>query len=85
VRVLGSPARRTPTVSFVVDGHSPLEVASTLGAQGVCVWHGDYYAAELMRALGRAEHGGAVRAGIVHYTSEDDVRRLLDGLAHLLA
>jgi len=85
VRVLGRPARRTPTVSFTVAGHSPEEVASKLGAQGVCVWHGDYYAAELMRALGRAEHGGAVRAGIVHYTTEDEVRRLLDGLSQLVA
>jgi selenocysteine lyase/cysteine desulfurase len=27
--------------------------------------------------------GGAVRAGIVHYNTEDEVERLLDGLAEL--
>ena len=33
-----------------------------------------------MRAVGLADSGGAVRAGVVGYTSDDDVDRLLGAL-----
>ena len=45
------------------------------------MWHGDYYAVETMKYLGLSD--GAVRAGIVHYNTEDEVDRLLEGLAAL--
>ncbi|GAC1439466.1 MAG: cysteine desulfurase-like protein [Mycobacteriales bacterium] len=80
VTVLGSPARRTPTVGFTVAGQSPAQVASRLGDAGVCVWAGNYYAVELMQALGLEGHGGAVRAGVVCYTTTDEVDRLLGAL-----
>jgi selenocysteine lyase/cysteine desulfurase len=44
------------------------------------VWDGHYYAIEPMRALGLGERG-AVRAGFLHYTSEEEVDRLLEALA----
>jgi len=81
VTVLGRPARRTPTVAFVVGRRSPAEIAGALGANGVCVWSGDYYATELMRALGRADSGGAVRVGLAPYTTADEVDRFLAVLA----
>jgi selenocysteine lyase/cysteine desulfurase len=37
-----------------------------------------------MRALGLDEWMGAVRAGIVHYNTEEEVDRLLGGVAELL-
>jgi cysteine desulfurase family protein (TIGR01976 family) len=72
---------RVPTFCFNVQGRSPESVATSLAERDVAVWHGDYYAVETMRHLGLEE--GAVRAGIVHYTTEDEVDRLLDGLAEL--
>jgi selenocysteine lyase/cysteine desulfurase len=33
--------------------------------------------------LASPKDGGAVRAGLLHYTTEDEVDRLLDGLARL--
>jgi selenocysteine lyase/cysteine desulfurase len=78
VTVVGSPASRTPTVAFTVAGRTPQQVAADLGARGVCVWAGHYYALELMQALGLP--GGAVRAGIACYTTPDDVDRLLEAL-----
>ncbi len=45
------------------------------------MWAGDYYAWEIMQRLGLED--GAVRAGFVHYTSEDEVDRLLAALAAL--
>jgi cysteine desulfurase family protein (TIGR01976 family) len=72
---------RVPTFCFNVPGRSPKEVASSLAEREIAVWHGDYYAVETMKYLGLSD--GAVRAGIVHYNTEDEVDRLLDGLAAL--
>jgi cysteine desulfurase family protein (TIGR01976 family) len=72
---------RVPTFCFNVHGHSPEAVARSLAEREVAVWHGDYYAVETMKHLGLDD--GAVRAGIVHYNTEDEVDRLLDGLAAL--
>ena len=83
IRLYGLPTMsgRVPTFCFNVPGRSPEEVATFLAERDVAVWHGDYYAIETMRYLG-LEHG-AVRAGIVHYNTEDEVDRLLEGLAAL--
>ena len=83
VRILPAPALRTPTLSFVVDGHAPRAVAEWLGERDVSVWHGDYYAYELFRRFGLSD--GAVRASIVLYNDEDDVDRLVRGVAELAA
>jgi cysteine desulfurase family protein (TIGR01976 family) len=80
VSLVGAPSRRTPTVGFTVDGRSPQRVAKDLGDKGICVWAGNYYAVELMRWLGLEESGGAVRAGVVCYTTTDEVDRLLGAL-----
>jgi len=77
VTLVGAPTRRTPTVAFTVAGRTPQQVMADLGEQGVCVWAGDYYALELMRALGLADTGGAVRAGVVCFTTVEEVDRLL--------
>lgn len=80
VTLVGSPARRTPTVAFTVEGRTPIEVSADLGNQGIAVWAGNYYAVELMTALGLEERGGAVRAGVVCYTTAAEVDRLLAAL-----
>ena len=72
---------RVPTFCFNVAGHSPEAVARFLAEREIAVWHGDYYAVETMKHLGLDD--GAVRAGIVHYNTEDEVDRLLEGLAAL--
>jgi len=45
-------AERVPTFAFTLEGHSPREVATELGRRGIAAWDGDYYAYELIRALG---------------------------------
>lgn len=80
VTLLGSPTRRTPTVGFTVDGRTPQQVAKALGDKGICVWAGNYYAVELMRRVGLEDSGGAVRAGVVCYSTTDEVDRLLEAL-----
>jgi len=78
VHLVGDPAERTPTVAFLRKGERPEQTAARLAAAGVAVWAGHYYAIELMGVLGLPE--GAVRAGVVGYTSSDDVDRLLEAL-----
>ena len=77
---VGAPRHRTPTVAFTVAGRTPQQVSAALGEAGVCVWAGNYYAVELMTALGLEQSGGAVRAGVVCYTTDEEVDRLLAAL-----
>jgi len=74
---------RTPTCAFVVDGSTPDEVARRLGEEGVFVWNGDFYATTVCEALGVSDCGGLIRAGIAPYSTDDDVRRLVDGVARI--
>lgn len=83
IELYGSPTMdgRVSTFALNVPGRSPREVAAHLGDRGIFVWHGDYYAVEVMKALGLDE--GAVRVGFVHYNTADEVDRLLDELRRL--
>lgn len=83
VRLYGSPARRTATAYFRVDGYAPRAVAEHLAEVRVNVWDGHNYAWEITGALGIRDSGGAVRAGLVHYNDHSDVERLLQGVADL--
>jgi cysteine desulfurase family protein (TIGR01976 family) len=72
---------RVPTFALNIPGRPPEEVARHLGDRGIFVWHGDYYAIEVMKRLGLPD--GAVRVGIVHYNTAEEVDRLLAELAEL--
>jgi cysteine desulfurase family protein (TIGR01976 family) len=80
VRVHGAPARRTPTVLFSVDGVPGGRVHEQLAERGVNAPAGSFYALEASRWLGLGDTG-AVRAGLAPYTDDEDVDRLLAGLA----
>jgi cysteine desulfurase family protein (TIGR01976 family) len=73
---------RVPTFCFNVPGHSPEEIATTLAQRDIAVWFGNYYSLETMRHLGLTD--GAVRAGVVHYNTENEVDRLLQALADVV-
>jgi len=72
---------RVPTFCFSVHGLSPMEAATRLGDRGLAVWRGNYYAVEVMKRLGLPE--GAVRAGMLHYNTVEEVDRLLAELRAL--
>ena len=73
---------RVPTFCFNLPGRTPEQVATELAARDIAVWHGDYYAVEVMKCLG-LEGTGAVRAGFVHYNTAAEVDRLLAALEEL--
>jgi cysteine desulfurase family protein (TIGR01976 family) len=82
VRRYGRPVRRTPTVLFDVEGRTGAEVHEHLATRGVNAPASSFYALEASRRLGLGDTG-AVRAGLAPYTSDDDVDRLLAGVAEL--
>ncbi|HKR97236.1 MAG TPA: aminotransferase class V-fold PLP-dependent enzyme, partial [Candidatus Angelobacter sp.] len=71
---------RCPTFAMRIDGHTPLELATKLGGRGIFTWDGNYYAINLTERLGVEQSGGFLRIGLVHYNTEEEVDRLLEGL-----
>jgi cysteine desulfurase family protein (TIGR01976 family) len=86
VRLIGKDRApmRAPTVAFTVEGHSSAELAAALGAEGLGVGCGHFYAYRLVEALGVDTADGVVRASFVHYTSPAEVERLIAALDRLL-
>ena len=82
VELYGLPTMegRVATFAFNVDGVATPDAAARLGDAGYAVWHGNYYALEVMKRLGLEEEG-AVRAGIVHYNTPEEVDGLLAAIA----
>jgi cysteine desulfurase family protein (TIGR01976 family) len=72
---------RVPTFAITHETRSPQEAATRLGERGFAVWHGNYYAVEIMNRLGLPD--GAVRVGIAHYNTADEVIRLLEEIDRL--
>jgi selenocysteine lyase/cysteine desulfurase len=52
-----------------------------MGADGLFVWHGHYYAVNAMDRMGFLDTGGLVRIGFVHYNTVSEVDRALESLA----
>ena len=77
----GPPTMADRVSTFALSppgGETPEEAATRLGAAGFAVWHGNNYAVEVFKHLGLPE--GAVRVGIVHTNTADQVERLLAAL-----
>jgi cysteine desulfurase family protein (TIGR01976 family) len=84
LRLYGRPTMegRAPTFALTVPGLTPEQAATRLAERDLAVWWGDYYAVEVMQRLGLPD--GAVRLGIIHYNTPEEVDRLLAGLNELL-
>ncbi|NBZ87851.1 aminotransferase class V-fold PLP-dependent enzyme [Stagnihabitans tardus] len=85
VRLLGPKAAgaRAPTVAVALDrAAEPVSVA--LGAEGIACWAGDFYAVRPLQAMGIDLDKGVLRMSATHYTSAEDVSRLIGALDRLL-
>lgn len=83
VRVYGPPPGqpRTPTVSFTIEGVHPDDIARRLAGKALFASNGDFYALTCIERLGCAD--GVVRIGCAAYTTDDEVRRLLDEVGRI--
>ena len=77
-------ARRVPTVSLTIAGHTPRALAEGLAARGVFAWDGNYYAITLMERLGLEDSGGALRLGLAHYNTAEEVDRIIEALREVV-
>ena len=84
VTVYGPPpgAPRTPTIVFTIAGRASTEAARALAEKGLFLSHGDFYAWTVMQRFG-LEPEGFIRAGCACYTTEEEIDRLLAGVAEL--
>jgi selenocysteine lyase/cysteine desulfurase len=85
LRLLGpaEASRRAPTVAVELD--RPAEpVSEALGRDGIACWAGDFYAVRPLTALGIDLKKGVLRMSAAHYTSADDVARLIAALDRVL-
>jgi cysteine desulfurase family protein (TIGR01976 family) len=85
VRLLG-PKRaqaRAPTVAMVVRERAS-EVAAKLAPMGVMTSGGHFYGVRCLEGQGVDTEHGALRVSFVHYTSSDEVTKLIGALDELL-
>ena len=70
---------RAPTVAVALQGAAEA-VASRLARHGVNCWGGDFYAVRPLEAMGVDLERGVLRMSLTHYTSAEDVERLIKAL-----
>jgi selenocysteine lyase/cysteine desulfurase len=88
VRVIGeetaAAGKRAPTIAFTGTRIKPTELAERCALDQVGIGSDHFYAYRLMQALGIEPDEGVVRISLVHYTSAEDVDRLLNVLDEYL-
>ena len=85
LRLLG-PDRaedRAPTVALALNRPGE-EVAAELAAHGIMAGGGDFYAVRPLSAMGIDPAHGVLRLSFVHYTSRDEIDKLLTALDDIL-
>jgi selenocysteine lyase/cysteine desulfurase len=85
IRMIGKDraAVRAPTVAFSIKGQSSVALAARLSGLGLGVGVGNFYAYRLVEALGYDPDDGVLRASFVHYTSPEEITRLIEAIDHL--
>jgi len=85
LRLLG-PDRaedRAPTVALALN-RPGIEAATELAAHGIMAGGGDFYAVRPLTAMGIDPEHGVLRLSFVHYTSRDEIDKLLTALDDIL-
>ena len=86
VRLIGKGVtkHRAPTVSITVEGRDPAQIAVELASRKIGVGNGNCYAYRIMGALGIPPDEGVLRLSFVHYTSQQELNRLMEALDQIL-
>lgn len=74
---------RAPTVAVALD-RAAEPVAAALAVHGIMAGGGDFYAVRPLQALGVEPGQGVLRLSFVHYTSKEEVDRLIGALDQVL-
>ena len=73
---------RTPTAAFTIRGVASTDAARRLAEQALFLSHGDFYAHTVVERFGLHPEG-LIRAGCACYTTDDEVRRLIQAVERL--
>ena len=86
VRLCGpaDPSRRAPTVAIVPGRRSVGEVAESLLRSGMMVGNGNFYAPRLLEGMGISADPGVLRMSFIHYTTAEEIERLIGALDRAL-
>lgn len=81
VRLLGPgiAAHKSPTVAVALRERGEV-VAGRLAKHGIMAGGGDFYGLRVIKALGEDPDHGVLRLSFVHYTSKDEVDKLIRAL-----
>lgn len=87
-RIIGFPhgddARRVPTISFVIAGRDPAEIASSVDPYKIAIRFGDFHARRLIEYLDLDRNNGVVRVSMTHYNTLAEVDALVTALDDIL-
>ena len=72
---------RVPTFAFRIEGRDTHDIAAHLAAEGINAWSGHFYAVEPVTRYGLRDKGGFVRVGLCHYSTAEEVDRLIEALS----
>ncbi|HIC81955.1 MAG TPA: aminotransferase class V-fold PLP-dependent enzyme, partial [Kiloniellaceae bacterium] len=86
IRVLGptDPAVRAPTVAIHPKNKPAPEVIESLRQHRIAACVSNFYAYRLVQAMGIDPEPGVLRLSFVHYTSQEDIERLIEALDEAL-
>ena len=81
----GAADHRVATFSFRMNNQKSLKIPPLTANEYVGLSNGHFYARRLMEALRISDaNDGVVRASLAHFTSEDDVEKLISVLDRIL-
>jgi cysteine desulfurase family protein (TIGR01976 family) len=86
VKLYAAPdgVRKTPTIAFGVEGHTPEEICLRMLEHGIFIAAGDFYASTLAEKIGIGDSGGFIRAGLAPYNTEDEVEKFVQALEAII-
>ncbi len=70
-----------PTISFVAEGKDPEAIVRHIDTLGLGIRFGDFHSRRLVDHLDLSRSKGVVRVSMVHYNTQEEVDRLIEGLA----
>ncbi len=79
-----SAGDRAATISFYTPNTPVSDVADHLAKYHVAVGCGNFYALRCVEALGIPGNPGVIRVSMVHYNTQQEVDRLLEGLDEII-
>ena len=80
LQIIGSPERKVPVVSFVLEGVHPHDIGTILDTRGIAVRAGHHCAQPLMARLGVS---GTTRASFAFYNTTSEIDQLVEALHHV--